>query len=176
MPDLFCILNKIVKKYEKEVKTSMSRYKIQHKHISPRLSLLLPTEYSFAEMSQSAQLFESIMLHNESDTLICLLSQEESMLEGKFQICFPVKEADYIEYDQSTFYILPRVEVYSTKHKGTQENINKAIMALQKQFTTTNIRPALPYRIVYQKNSAFFRKNQQYTTEVQIPFWKDDTV
>ncbi len=152
----------------------MSRYKMQHKHIPPRLSLQLPIEYGFSEMIQSAELFDSIMLHNECDTMICLYHQEEYKPEGKFQLCFLVKEADFIEYDQSNFYILPRVEVYATTYRGAHHNISEAILAIQEKFSATNIRPALPYRIIFQKNSSFFRKKQQYTIEIQIPFYTEE--
>ncbi len=147
----------------------MEHYKFEIKKIPPTLTLLLPTKYSLLDLENSAEQLRSISINNCANTIVCLQHQEKYDENMKFQLCFPVPEADFMHYDKDNFYVMPRIEAVSVIHKGNFRELEKVFLALENYFKKNQLTFDLPYRIIIHKSRSFFHKNQHYQAEIQVP-------
>ncbi|MFI3253482.1 MAG: GyrI-like domain-containing protein [Eubacteriales bacterium] len=148
--------------------------KFDVKHLSPNLTLRLTEPFTFSKMEHAKEQLISIAENNETTAMVSLVNQEKFHRDMEFNICFPVNEADFIQYDQSNFYVLPRVKVVSLSCKGTYTVMEETFQSLQSYFQKHNLKSTLPYRIAYFPNKKFLQKNQAYFTEIQIPIMTEE--
>lgn len=145
-------------------------YKIKRKNLPPTLTLCLSYEYDYKTLGESTEVMRSIAANNSNGQLICLLKELEfEVSRAKFQVCFPVEEADLMQFDQENFHVLPRVDVVSTIHKGEYKDLKGAFEKIYEYINDKGLTAQLPVRVLHRRGQGLFLKTGQYLTEIQVP-------
>lgn len=151
------------------------KYKVKLKCISPLRTLSLGESCTFATLPQFAEKIHSMAVNNSEGVVLVEMNQIEFSPETPIQVYFPINQADFMQFYYDEFIVLPRINVATTLHKGSYQDLAQAFAALHQHIQEHQYTPTQPCRIIYRKSETLLSllKSDSYTTEVQIPLVSD---